>query len=74
MMEQYLMAQDYHHAFIYGEMSFNNNPCIEKIYDSLTELIEDEDRIKDRARRNDETAATTTSSTAYPTSPRDINH
>ena len=25
---------------------------LEKVYDSLTELIKDEDRIKDRARRN----------------------
>ena len=30
----------------------NNFYYLEKIYDSLTELIEDEDEVKDRARRN----------------------
>jgi len=39
MMEQYLRAQDYHHAFIYGEKLFNNNPFIEKIYDTLVSII-----------------------------------
>jgi len=39
MMEQYLRAQDYHHAFIYGERLFNNNPFIEKIYDTLVGII-----------------------------------
>ena len=39
MMEQYLRAQDYHHAFIYGERLFNNNPFIEKIYDTLISII-----------------------------------
>ena len=39
MMEQYLRAQDYHHAFIYGERLFNNNPFIEKIYDILVSII-----------------------------------
>ena len=39
MMEQYLRAQDYHHAFIYGERLFNNNPFIEKIYDTLVSII-----------------------------------
>ena len=38
-MEQYLRAQDYHHAFIYGEKLFNNNPYIEKIYDTLLNII-----------------------------------
>ena len=39
MMEQYLRAQDYHHAFIYGERLFNNNTFIEKIYDTLVSII-----------------------------------
>ena len=39
MMEQYLRVQDYHHAFIYGERLFNNNPFIEKIYDTLVSII-----------------------------------
>ena len=39
MMEQYIQAQDYHHAFIYGEKLFNNNPFIEKIYDALINII-----------------------------------
>jgi len=39
MMEQYLRAQDYHHAFIYGEKLFNNNPYIEKIYDTLVNIV-----------------------------------
>ena len=39
MMEQYLRSQDYHHAFIYGERLFNNNPFIEKIYDTLVSII-----------------------------------
>lgn len=39
MMEQYLRAQDYHHAFIYGEKLFKNNPNIEKIYDALIQII-----------------------------------
>tara|TARA_R110000765_G_scaffold98389_1_gene185009 strand:+ start:1528 stop:1800 length:273 start_codon:yes stop_codon:yes gene_type:complete len=30
----------------------NNFYYLEKIYDSLTELIEDEDEVKDRAKRN----------------------
>ena len=38
-MEQYLRAQDYHHAFIYGEKLFNNNPYVEKIYDTLLNII-----------------------------------
>lgn len=39
MMEQYIKSQDYHHAFIYGEKLFNNNPNIEKIYDALVNII-----------------------------------
>ena len=39
LMEQYLRAQDYHHAFIYGEKLFNNNPFIEKIYETLVNII-----------------------------------
>ena len=39
MMEQYLRAQDYHHAFVYGEKLFNKNPYIEKIYDALVSII-----------------------------------
>ena len=39
LMEQYLSSQDYHHAFIYGEKLFNNNPFIEKIYDTLVNII-----------------------------------
>ena len=39
MMERYLAAQDYHHAFIYGEKLFNRNPYIEKIYDTLVNII-----------------------------------
>ena len=38
-MEQYLRAQDYHHAFLYGEKLFNNNPNIEKIYETLVNII-----------------------------------
>jgi len=39
LMEQFLRSQDYHHAFIYGEKLFNNNPYIEKIYDTLVNII-----------------------------------
>ena len=39
MMEYYLQLQDYHHAYIYGEKLFNKNPFIEKIYDTLTNII-----------------------------------
>ena len=39
MMEQYLLSQDYHHAFIYAEKLFNNNPHIEKIYETLLNII-----------------------------------
>ena len=39
LMEQYLRAQDYHHAFIYAEKLFNNNPYVEKIYDTLVSIL-----------------------------------
>ena len=39
MMEQYLRSQDYHHAYIYGEKLFNNNPHVEKIYETLVNII-----------------------------------
>ncbi len=39
MMEYYLQFQDYHHAYIYGEKLFNKNPFIEKIYETLVNLI-----------------------------------
>ena len=39
MMEQYLRLEDFHHAFIYAEKLFNNNPYIEKIYDTLLNII-----------------------------------
>ena len=39
MMEGYLRSEDYHHAFIYGFKLFNNNPFIEKIYDTLVNII-----------------------------------
>ena len=39
LMEQYLKAQDYHHAFIYGEKLFSLNPRIEKLYETLIQII-----------------------------------
>ena len=39
MMEHYLRAQDYHHAFLYGNKLFDNNPFIEKIYDTLVSIV-----------------------------------
>jgi len=39
LMQQYLKAQDYHHAFIYGEKLFNKNPFVEKIYDTLVNIV-----------------------------------
>ena len=39
MMEHYLRAQDYHHAFIYGQKLFYKNPFIEKVYDTLLNII-----------------------------------
>ena len=38
-MKQNLYAQDYHHAFIYGEKLFNLNHQIDKIYDTLVKII-----------------------------------
>ena len=39
LMEQYLRNQDYHHALIYGEKLFKISPYIEKIYDTLINII-----------------------------------
>lgn len=39
LMEQYLRSQDYHHAFIYAEKLFNSNPYVEKIYDTLVNIL-----------------------------------
>jgi len=39
LMNQNLYAQDYHHAFIYGERLFNINHQIDKIYDTLLNII-----------------------------------
>ena len=39
LMEQSLKQQDYHHAFIYGEKLFLLNPKIEKLYDTLLNII-----------------------------------
>ena len=39
LMEQYLKAHDYHHAFIYGQKLFNKNPYVEKIYETLVNII-----------------------------------
>jgi len=39
LMEQSLNQQDYHHAFIYGEKLFLLNPKIEKLYDTLLNII-----------------------------------
>jgi len=39
LMEQNLRAQDFHHAFIYGEKLFNLNPRIDKLYDTLINII-----------------------------------
>jgi len=39
LMEQNLRAQDYHHAFIYGEKLFNLNPKIDKLYETLVNII-----------------------------------
>ena len=38
LMEQYLRAQDYHHAFIYGENYFSN-PYVDKIYETLVGIL-----------------------------------
>ena len=39
LMEQYLRAQDYHHAFIYGEKLFYSNPYVDKIYETLVGIL-----------------------------------
>ena len=39
LMEQSLKQQDYHHAFIYGEKLFFLNPKIEKLYETLLNII-----------------------------------
>jgi HemY protein len=39
LMKQNLYAQDYHHAFIYGEKLFNLNHQIDKIYDTLVKIV-----------------------------------
>ena len=39
LMEESLKQQDYHHAFIYGEKLFILNPKIEKLYDTLVNII-----------------------------------
>ena len=39
LMEQSLKQQDYHHAFIYGEKLFFLNPKIEKLYETLINII-----------------------------------
>ena len=39
LMEQSLKNQDYHHAFIYGEKLFLLNPKIEKLYETLLNII-----------------------------------
>ena len=39
LMEQNLRAQDFHHAFIYGEKLFNLNPKIDKLYQTLINIV-----------------------------------
>ena len=39
LMEESLKQQDYHHAFIYGEKLFLLNPKIEKLYETLLNVI-----------------------------------
>ena len=39
LMEQYLRSHDYHHAFLYADKLFNINPYIEKIYDTLVNIL-----------------------------------
>ena len=39
LMEQSLKQQDYHHAFIYGEKLFILNPKIEKLFETLVNII-----------------------------------
>ena len=38
-MEQNLLAQDYHHALVYGEKLFHLNPKIDKLYETLVNII-----------------------------------
>ena len=39
LMEHNLKNQDYHHAFLYGEKLFNLNPSIEKLYETLINIV-----------------------------------
>ena len=39
LMEQNLKKQDLHHAFIYGEKLFSLNPQIEKLYETLVQIV-----------------------------------
>ena len=39
LMEQNIRAQDYHHAFVYGEKLFYLNPRIDKLYETLVNII-----------------------------------
>ena len=39
LMEQNIRAQDYHHAFVYGEKLFHLNPKIDKLYETLVSII-----------------------------------
>ena len=39
LMEQNLRAQDYHHAFVYGEKLFHLNPRIDRLYETLVNII-----------------------------------
>ena len=39
LMEQNLRSQDYHHAFVYGEKLFYLNPKIDKLYETLLNII-----------------------------------
>ena len=39
LMEQNLLAQDYHHALVYGEKLFHLNPRIDKLYETLVNII-----------------------------------
>ena len=39
LMEQNIRAQDFHHAFVYGEKLFNLNPRIDKLFETLINII-----------------------------------
>ena len=39
LMEQNIRAQDYHHAFVYGEKLFYLNPRIDRLYETLVNII-----------------------------------